>query len=117
MAAARTADGSVITVAGVEHATVGADGRMVELRNEFTRRPADSTTGIRPDREKPEVVSRLERAMSSGDANQVAACFAGDFQVVTPLHPSRGFTGNEKVRQNWAAIFAQVPDRRGRLLR
>ena len=38
--AARTADCSVITVAGVEHATVGADGRIVELRNEFTRRPA-----------------------------------------------------------------------------
>ncbi|WP_250009891.1 nuclear transport factor 2 family protein [Actinoplanes sp. M2I2] len=40
VAAARTADGSVITVAGVEHATVGEDGRIVELHNEFTRPPA-----------------------------------------------------------------------------
>jgi hypothetical protein len=36
---ARLTDGSLITVAGVEHATVGPDGRIVELRNEFTRRP------------------------------------------------------------------------------
>jgi ketosteroid isomerase-like protein len=70
-----------------------------------------------PDWGKPGVVNRLERAMSSGDANKVAACFAADFHVVTPLHPSRGFTGNERVRQNWAAIFAQVPDHQGRLLR
>jgi ketosteroid isomerase-like protein len=68
-------------------------------------------------RGRPEVVSRLERAMSSGDADKVAACFAVDFTVMTPLHPSRGFTGNEQVRKNWAGIFAQVPDHRGRLLR
>nr|WP_221379909.1 nuclear transport factor 2 family protein [Actinoplanes polyasparticus] len=37
--AARTADGAVITIAGIEHATIGSDGRMVELRNAFTRRP------------------------------------------------------------------------------
>ncbi|OLL72263.1 hypothetical protein Ae168Ps1_0639 [Pseudonocardia sp. Ae168_Ps1] len=38
--AARVADGSVVTAAGVECATVGPDGRIVSLRNEFTRRPA-----------------------------------------------------------------------------
>ncbi|MEQ3549668.1 nuclear transport factor 2 family protein [Pseudonocardia nematodicida] len=38
--AARTAGGAVITVAGVEHATIGPDDRIVELRNEFTRPPA-----------------------------------------------------------------------------
>ncbi|MBL7260103.1 nuclear transport factor 2 family protein [Paractinoplanes lichenicola] len=36
--AARTIDGAVITVAGIEHATLGPDGRMVELHNTFTRR-------------------------------------------------------------------------------
>jgi ketosteroid isomerase-like protein len=66
---------------------------------------------------RPEVVSRLEEAMSSGDADKVAACFAVDFVVVTPLHPSRGFTGNEQVRKNWAGIFAQVPNHKGQLLR
>ena len=37
--AARMADGSVITAAGVEHATIGPDGRIVDLRNELTRPP------------------------------------------------------------------------------
>nr|WP_221379146.1 nuclear transport factor 2 family protein [Actinoplanes polyasparticus] len=37
--AARTIDGAVITVAGIEHAVIGPDGRIVELRNTFTRRP------------------------------------------------------------------------------
>nr|WP_221379895.1 hypothetical protein [Actinoplanes polyasparticus] len=37
--AARTIDGAVITVAGIEHAIIGPDGRIVELRNTFTRRP------------------------------------------------------------------------------
>jgi ketosteroid isomerase-like protein len=76
-----------------------------------------ATEGSWPDRHRPDVVNRLERAMSSGNADQVAACFAVDFRVETPLHPARGFTGNERVRQNWAAIFAQVPDHSGRLLR
>jgi ketosteroid isomerase-like protein len=70
-----------------------------------------------PDRDTSKAVNRLERAMSSGDADQVAACFAVDFRCETPLHPSRGFIGNEKVRQNWSAIFARVPDHKGRLLR
>ncbi len=38
--AARLTDGSVITVAGVEHATVDQQGRITNLHNEFTRRPA-----------------------------------------------------------------------------
>ncbi|WP_406448891.1 hypothetical protein OH768_00690 [Streptomyces sp. NBC_01622] len=35
--AARMTDGTVITVAGVEHRTVGPDGLIIDLRNEFTR--------------------------------------------------------------------------------
>ena len=38
--AARKTDGSVIAVAGVEHAIVGPDGRITDLRNEFTQPPA-----------------------------------------------------------------------------
>ncbi|GAA1212245.1 nuclear transport factor 2 family protein [Pseudonocardia alaniniphila] len=37
--AARMADGSLMTAAGVEHARLDDDGRIVELRNEYTRRP------------------------------------------------------------------------------
>jgi hypothetical protein len=39
VAAARMADGGVSVVAGVEHATVDALGRITELRNEFTVPP------------------------------------------------------------------------------
>ncbi|GAA4970951.1 nuclear transport factor 2 family protein [Pseudonocardia tropica] len=37
--AARMADGSLVTMAGVEHAIVDADGRIVDLHNEFSRPP------------------------------------------------------------------------------
>ncbi|MFD2420361.1 nuclear transport factor 2 family protein [Amycolatopsis pigmentata] len=38
--AARTTGNGLITVAGVEHATVDSDGLIQDLRNEFTRPPA-----------------------------------------------------------------------------
>ncbi len=37
--AARKTDGSLVTVAGVEHATLDAQGLISHLRNEFTRLP------------------------------------------------------------------------------
>ncbi|MET7567349.1 nuclear transport factor 2 family protein [Streptomyces sp. NPDC005492] len=37
--AARTADDQLMTVAGVEHATLDGDGLITDLRNEFTQRP------------------------------------------------------------------------------
>jgi ketosteroid isomerase-like protein len=67
--------------------------------------------------DKPEILDRMERAMSSQDPSQVAACFTEDYRVEVPLHPSRGFTGNEHVRQNWTEIFARVKDHRARVLR
>jgi hypothetical protein len=38
-AAARMADGQLMTVAGVEHAQVDGNGLITDLRNEFTRLP------------------------------------------------------------------------------
>ncbi|GAA2360574.1 MULTISPECIES: nuclear transport factor 2 family protein [Streptomyces] len=37
--AARRADGSLMTAAGVEHATVDTDGLITNLRNRYTRPP------------------------------------------------------------------------------
>jgi hypothetical protein len=54
--------------------------------------------------------------MSSQDPSQVADCFTEDYRCEVPLHPSRGFIGNEQVRKNWTAIFARVKDRRARVL-
>lgn len=66
---------------------------------------------------KPKIVDRMERAMSSQDPSQVAACFTEDYHVVTPLHPAREFTGNDQVLKNWTAIFDRVRDHRARVLR
>lgn len=38
-AAVRTADGHVLTAAGVEHAKIDSDGRISDLRNTFSRTP------------------------------------------------------------------------------
>ena len=34
-----------------------------------------------------------------------------------PMHPSRGFTGRARVRQNYEGICARVPDLRATVLR
>jgi hypothetical protein len=39
VAAARRADGSLMTAAGIEHATVDSDGLISDLRNRYTRPP------------------------------------------------------------------------------
>ncbi|HEV1998249.1 MAG TPA: nuclear transport factor 2 family protein [Candidatus Dormibacteraeota bacterium] len=62
-------------------------------------------------------VERLEGAINSHDIDQLVACFAPDFVSRQPAHPSRDFTGREQVRQNWAMIFAGVPDLRAKLVR
>lgn len=59
----------------------------------------------------------MQRAMSSRDSSQVAECFAEDYRCEFPLHPSRGFVGNERVRENWGRLFERVPDHRAHLLR
>jgi ketosteroid isomerase-like protein len=56
------------------------------------------------------VVERLVRATNDHDVDAVAACFAADYENLTPVHPARGFRGREQVRTNWEQIFAFVPD-------
>jgi ketosteroid isomerase-like protein len=63
------------------------------------------------------VVERLRLAVDSHDAEAVTACFAADYVNETPLHPERGFRGQEQVRRNWQQIFAFVPDVRAQVLR
>lgn len=62
-------------------------------------------------------VERLQAAINSHDLDALVACFTPDFASRQPAHPSRDFTGSEQVRQNWAMIFAGVPDLRARLVR
>jgi len=55
-------------------------------------------------------LDRLVRATNSHDIDAVVACFAEEYENVTPTHPTRGFIGSEQVRRNWTQIFAGVPD-------
>lgn len=56
------------------------------------------------------VVERLRDATNAHDLEAIVACFAADYRNETPLHPARGFVGNEQVRQNWTHILAAIPD-------
>jgi len=57
-----------------------------------------------------EVVQRLLRALNEHNVEGVVACFTEDYVNETPVHPQRGFLGNQQVRRNWTQIFAGVPD-------
>ncbi len=56
------------------------------------------------------VLERLLRAVNEHDLEGMVACFADEYVNETPVHPLRGFTGNEQVRRNWRQIFGGVPD-------
>ena len=56
------------------------------------------------------LIDRLARATNAHDLEALTSCFALDYRNETPAHPARGFRGRAQVRQNWAQIFAAVPD-------
>lgn len=58
----------------------------------------------------------LRDATNSRSVDKVADCFTDDYVNQTPAHPGRGFTGKDQVRQNWAQIFAAVPDHTATLI-
>lgn len=63
--------------------------------------------------EKPtstDVLRRMEKAMNGHDLDALTECFTEDFRSVIPLHPGRSFTGRTHMRNNWAGLFAHVPD-------
>ena len=65
---------------------------------------------------KTSVLSKMENAINAHDIEALVDCFAEDFVSEQPAHPERAFSGTEKVRQNWTALFANVPDLRARLV-
>ena len=62
-----------------------------------------------------EVVRGLVRATNDHDLEAIVAHFAADYVNETPVHPGRGFVGNEQVRSNWSQILRGVPDIRVRV--
>lgn len=63
------------------------------------------------------ITQRLLEAMNSHDIDAFVDCFAEDYRSEQPAHPDRAFGGRGQVRTNWTAIFADVPDVQGELLR
>jgi ketosteroid isomerase-like protein len=56
------------------------------------------------------VVEHLRDTTNAHDLDAIVACFAPDYRNETPLHPARGFVGNDQVRRNWMQILSAVPD-------
>ncbi|HEY0493460.1 MAG TPA: nuclear transport factor 2 family protein [Candidatus Dormibacteraeota bacterium] len=63
------------------------------------------------------VVERLQAAINARDLEALLSCFDPEVTSTQPAHPARNFTGSAQVRQNWAQIFAGVPDISAELLR
>src|SRR3954452_12287474 len=59
---------------------------------------------------------RLLAAMNAHDVDAFGDCFAPDYRSEQPAHPGRAFEGSAKVRENWTAVFAGVPDFHAELL-
>lgn len=56
------------------------------------------------------VITRLIKATNAHDVDAIVDCFSPGYVNQTPVHPERGFTGNEQVRRNWTAILGAVKD-------
>ena len=66
--------------------------------------------------ETPTVLQRMSDAINAHDIDAFVSCFTNDFKGEQPLHPENPFTGQTQVRENWTAMFAQVPDLRATLV-
>lgn len=64
-----------------------------------------------------DVPRRMASAMNAHDLDALSECFAEDFRSEVPLHPAASFTGRARMRSNWAALFAHVPDLAATVLR
>jgi ketosteroid isomerase-like protein len=58
----------------------------------------------------------MSDAINAHDVDALVSCFTNDFKGEQPLHPKIAFTGLAQVRENWTAIFAQLPDLRATLV-
>jgi ketosteroid isomerase-like protein len=61
-------------------------------------------------------MERLNRAINDHDIETFVGCFDSNYESEQPAHPTRRFTGQEQVRQNWSSLFASMPDLRAQLL-
>lgn len=55
-------------------------------------------------------MTRLGAAMNAHDLDAFVNLFSADYRSEQPAHPSRAFRGADQVRENWASVFAGVPN-------
>ena len=69
------------------------------------------TTQNPPAQRTPEaVVAHLVERTNAHDLDGLVACFAPDYVLTNPVHPSRSFVGIGAVRSNWQQFFTAIPD-------
>ncbi|HEX2698933.1 MAG TPA: nuclear transport factor 2 family protein [Acidimicrobiales bacterium] len=56
------------------------------------------------------VMRSLRTAINDHDLDGFVALFAPDYRSEQPAHPARTFQGADQVRENWASVFAGIPD-------
>jgi ketosteroid isomerase-like protein len=56
------------------------------------------------------VVAHLVERTNAHDLDGLVACFANDYVLTNPVHPSRSFIGVAPVRSNWEQFFTAIPD-------
>ena len=66
--------------------------------------------------EPPTVLQRMSDAINAHDVDAIASCFTNDYKGEQPLHPESAVIGLAQVRENWTALFAEVPDLRATLV-
>jgi hypothetical protein len=62
------------------------------------------------------VIERVRGAINAHDLEAFLDCFDEGYESEQPLHPERSFRGRERVRRNWSANLARVPDLRWELV-
>jgi ketosteroid isomerase-like protein len=64
-----------------------------------------------------EVLAQLSAALNARNLAALVRCFDPDYESDQPAHPDRRFRGRGQVEQNWAAMFAGLPDFRAEVVR
>jgi ketosteroid isomerase-like protein len=63
------------------------------------------------------VAERWTQALTAHDLEAAVACFAPDYHDEAPARRGEVIQGNQKVRENFAALFRHIADLRADLLR
>lgn len=69
-----------------------------------------------PEHDPRDVARRWTEAMTAHDVEAAVACFAQDYRDEAPARRGEAISGIGKVRENFEALFRDLPDLRAELL-